>query len=94
MGMSLWVITEKRYICTHPDHEADQGEYPNFSRWSDFQAHLKEAHPPTCPYEMCHVSQARNPLANTRLTGSLIIGTGIQEQQEPSRTYDHPRRTR
>jgi hypothetical protein len=44
--------TAKRYICSHQSHTQD---FPSFSKWSDLQNHIKNEHPPVCPYEICHV---------------------------------------
>ncbi|WVQ75651.1 hypothetical protein IAR50_005280 [Cryptococcus sp. DSM 104548] len=40
----------KRFTCAHPSHT---DELPIFSKWSEFQKHMTDAHPPTCPHAEC-----------------------------------------
>ncbi|VDC02086.1 unnamed protein product [Peniophora sp. CBMAI 1063] len=42
------VHDESRYTCT-----LAQCENANFSTWTALQAHIRTAHPPTCPYPSC-----------------------------------------
>lgn len=49
-----------RYTCSmdhaQPQHAEDEGQRPfvyTFPTWSALQAHMKEVHPPTCPWPGC-----------------------------------------
>lgn len=51
---------EDRYMCTLP-HLGEPTEGPlKFSTWSALQAHMRETHPPTCPYESCNGKVFKN----------------------------------
>src|SRR5260370_27841175 len=43
---------EKRYTCSHPSC-LSLPTPPFFSNWTMLQAHMRAAHPPTCPYPEC-----------------------------------------
>ncbi|TIB68371.1 hypothetical protein E3P77_01116 [Wallemia ichthyophaga] len=38
-----------RYSCGH-----DQCTHLSFNKWTELQAHIRQEHKPTCPYESCH----------------------------------------
>jgi hypothetical protein len=44
------LFSASRYTCAHPSHPSPGESFPT---WSHLQAHLKSAHPPTCPYPSC-----------------------------------------
>ena len=44
---------EKRYVCSHPSCLLPS-TLQLFSTWTKLQAHMKAAHPPTCPYPGCN----------------------------------------
>lgn len=44
------LTAESRYTCSHDSHP----DPPSFATWSALQAHMREAHAPTCPYRECH----------------------------------------
>ena len=43
---------EKRYSCSHKSCLSSP-TLPFFSTWTKLQAHMRTAHPPTCPYPEC-----------------------------------------
>ncbi|ODO05504.1 hypothetical protein I350_04555 [Cryptococcus amylolentus CBS 6273] len=57
----------KRFTCAHPSHTDD---LPIFSKWSEFQKHMTDAHPPTCPHPECN---NRTFKSNARLRDHLKV---------------------
>lgn len=51
--------TEARYTCALP-HNGNADEVLTFANWSALQAHMREAHPPTCPYPCCNGKTFKN----------------------------------
>ncbi|GMK55799.1 hypothetical protein CspeluHIS016_0208550 [Cutaneotrichosporon spelunceum] len=46
-----------RYMCSHPIHGLNM---PSFPVWSALQAHIRDAHPPTCPHAECEGRAFKN----------------------------------
>lgn len=45
----------RQYTCAlhSGEDDADEGGVLHFPTWSALQTHMREVHPPTCPYEIC-----------------------------------------
>lgn len=64
---ALELTSATRYMCSHPDHGEDM---PSFPVWSALQAHIKDAHPPACPFPEC---DGRSFKSATRLRDHLKV---------------------
>ncbi|CEL56273.1 Transcription factor IIIA OS=Schizosaccharomyces pombe (strain 972 / ATCC 24843) GN=sfc2 PE=2 SV=1 [Rhizoctonia solani AG-1 IB] len=43
-----------RYACAHRDCSSDTSNTAQFPTWSLLQEHMRSAHPPICPYQVCN----------------------------------------
>lgn len=79
---------ENRYSCSHQSCLMVPS-LPFFSTWSKLQAHMRSAHPPTCPFSGCHgkrFSQQKGLKAHLKIHEGehLNGGEGADEDDEPA----------
>ena len=94
---------EKRYTCSHPSC-LSLPTLPFFSTWTQLQAHVRTAHPPTCPYPECqgksfsqqkglkaHLKVHKGQDVDDHLDGEKGVADDDQPVTKKKRDGDHGR---